>query len=91
MGMDIVQGLPEWARGSIGILVCTEHLSRHPDARTTGMERKVALAHHSQTKGQTGRFNRTLVRSLGKDAESEPIDWDGMGWEDSLRADGLSQ
>ena len=42
----------------------------------TGVEHKVTSAYNPRTNGMTERFNQTLIESLRKHAEENPLDWD---------------
>lgn len=48
-----------------------DHLSK-----ASGIERKVTSAYHPRTNGLTERFNQTLIQSLAKHAEADPLHWD---------------
>ena len=42
---------------------------------TYGVEHRVTSAYNPRTNGHTERFNQTLIRSLRKHAEENPLDW----------------
>ena len=44
--------------------------------QATGIEHRVTSAYNPRTNGMTERFNQTLVQSLRKHAEENPLDWD---------------
>jgi hypothetical protein len=41
----------------------------------TGIERKVTSAYHPRTNGLTERFNRTLIESLCRHTDTDPLHW----------------